>query len=508
MALKIIPSLSLSVEQQESLAQTSSKSKRRECFLACHQSLAGVEALHLAEAGGRVNLIGEHVDYPDLQFKGAGAAHLFSMGGSVQNSYLVSISTRSDDRFRIWHLDAGEGVEFSIDELREGEGLALSEREAALEMSQRSAPPWAFHALGTLMERDQKIAWTQGLDIVLTSNVPHGAGMSNSAANCVALSLTLQAHDPALGLEDQLSVVAFAREAENSKYVGGHCGWLDQLLIVCSEEGKLSRIDYAGNKVDHFESKISDEWQFAALNTNVPHVLAESDYGVRVKELELGITMLRKALSDESLGSPTLSLASYNTLLKIPGVDPITLPFGTDAGEALDEEQCQELWAKLLADDSCKTLPQHKKLNASQRLTILLRRMRHQKASSLIVTAAGEAASQGAAETFGALLTCEGKSLRMSGDFQITGDNGAQDALLDCGFKAAQLGGLQVYGRMLGGGGGGNVLFMANRQDEAKYQTWISQTQELYAEWAKRLEGEVKATLIEPKISAGAELVF
>jgi galactokinase len=147
-------------------------------------------------------------------------------------------------------------------------------------------------------------------------------------------------------------------------------------------------------------------------------------------------------------------------------------------------------------------------LSTKESLAVLLKRIRHQKTSSLIVVAAGEAAAKGDALKFGELLTKEGQSLRMSGDFQITGDNGAQDALLDFGFQEAKKLNLKVFGRMLGGGGGGNVLFMADRTDENTYKTWVSETQTHYAEWAKSLEGKVEATLIEPVMSDGAGLIY
>ena len=65
-----------------------------------------------------------------------------------------------------------------------------------------------------------------------------------------------------------------------------------QLLIVCSKANMLTKIDYADNGIQHFASKLPPSMQFVALNTNVPHVLAESDYSHRVKELTLDITFL------------------------------------------------------------------------------------------------------------------------------------------------------------------------------------------------------------------------
>ena len=97
------------------------------------------------------------------------------------------------------------------------------------------------------------------------------------------------------------------------------------------------------------------------------------------------------------------------------------------------------------------------------------------------------------------MASCAARSLRMSGDFMITGDNGAQDALLDSALAAgaalkirvhaprackcsprrhrpplptgAALK-IRVHGRMLGGGGGGNVLLFVDTSDAALRQRW------------------------------------
>jgi hypothetical protein len=61
---------------------------------------------------------------------------------------------------------------------------------------------------------------------------------------------------------------------------------------------------------------------------------------------------------------------------------------------------------------------------------------------------------------------------------------------------------------MLGGGGGGNVLFMVDRHDEARYQSWVRLTQTRYHHWSQEAHGPgIEATLIEPVISEGAHLV-
>ena len=107
------------------------------------------------------------------------------------------------------------------------------------------------------------------------------------------------------------------------------------------------------------------------------------------------------------------------------------------------------------------------------------------------------------------LFVCLGQSLRMSGDFMITGDNGAQDAMLDAALAEGKAASLQVHGRMLGGGGGGNVLLFADTSNEGKYKAWEAATVSKYNAWAERTyPGQgIKATIITPSLAAGARLL-
>lgn len=480
---------------------------------------------HVALAGGRVNLIGEHVDYPDVQFSGE-PVHLFSMGGAIQNSYLVAGAARTDGMVVLCHTLVGEVFTVALSELDALEARAEAERNGSVPMQQRSTPVWALHTLGAVALMIRARVPCTGLSLLLTSNVPHGAGMSNSAANCVALGLVFNAMFSQLELDSQIKLVTFARSAENSKFAGGHCGWLDQLLIVCSKAAMLTKIDYADNSVQHFESRLPAHVEFVALNTNVPHVLAESDYTHRVRELTLGITFLSKLLGANA-GGPNLTMGTINALLAtLDAAEPANAPIDVAqlqraslfTAAMAERERAEPLGAATLQriKKAVETdfvppadLPMHIGKTAAQSFAVIVRRLRHQKMSSLLVPLAGEAVARGDVDVFGRLLDLEGTSLRMSGDFMITGENGAQDALLDCALSAGAAQGLRVHGRMLGGGGGGNVLLLVDKSDAPKRQAWEQAVKAAYRAWADgKFPGKgIEATTIVPAISSGARLV-
>lgn len=473
----------------------------------------------MACAGGRVNLIGEHVDYPDVQFGGDDPVHLFSMGGAIQNNYVAAGSKRSDGRVCLVMLEARERMELALSDLEALEARAESDRQNALPESERVLPPWGGHSLGAVKEMVNRGVATTGLNLLLTSNVPFGAGMSNSAANCVSVGMVLNALHPELAIDQPMDLVTFARRSENSRFAGGQCGWLDQLLIVNSKADMLTKIDYADNGVEHFKSNLPEHMRFVAYNTNIPHVLAESDYGHRVKELTLGITFLSNLLGMKA-GGPNFRLATLNALIKSldPSIKPVVPPdilrsmdgVGDEHVCEFDEDKINEIVAAVEASFSVPAdLPMHKGKTARESFAIIMRRMRHQKMSSLLVPLAGAAAVQGNADLFGQLLDMEGQSLRMSGDFMITGDNGAQDTMLDCAFEAARSIGIQVHGRMLGGGGGGNVLLFADSSNDSRFEGWEAATIAMYNAWAERAyPGKgIRASVITPAISAGARII-
>lgn len=468
------------------------------------------EATVIAKAGGRVNLIGEHVDYPDIQFNYEDAAKLYSLGMAIQNNFVVAITPNTSGEISIVHLNAKENLTIKVSDLEAFENITHTERENSIEFSERTLPSWCHHTLGAIKICSDKVSF-KGAQVLLTSNVPHGAGVSNSAANCSALALVLNKCYE-LGLNSNFKLIEYSRNSENSVFAGGHCGWLDMSLIIHSKENVLTQICYADQSVEQFESKLPQEMAFVALNTNVPHVLAESDYVYRVAELEFILVELSKIFKKDVSGS-NLGYKQINDLIGIIDNNEVC-----DLSALLTENSNQLI--SLTKNDFNKFeeyfqtkfevphIENHSKLDKKTSFLTLLKRLRHQCQSALIVPAASKAVEEGNYKILGELVNLEGVSLRMSGDFQITGDNGAQDMLLDIGFEVSKELNLECYGRMLGGGGGGNVLFYVSKSNPEVYKNWIQLISEKYYDWScASFENAPKVSVIEPIISEGACLV-
>ncbi len=205
-----------------------------------------------AAAPGRVNLIGEHVDYH---------------GGCVLPMAINA-----------WTVIAAAP--------REGEGLTLySQRlaaEARIDPSARRAPSgaeWAGYAAGVVHRWQREGLEATGLDAAMVSSVPIGAGLSSSAAMSVATATLLeQVSGHRLGA---LRKAKWCREAE-AEFAGVACGLMDPLAVSAGVEGCALLLDCAAEKWRPV--RLPAEVAVIVGDTQVRHELGASEYGLRQRE--------------------------------------------------------------------------------------------------------------------------------------------------------------------------------------------------------------------------------
>jgi galactokinase len=172
----------------------------RELFL----RLTGRPADGLWSAPGRANLIGEHTDYNEG----------FVLPFAIDRRTVAAVGARDDDAIRIAStFDPSEGVAVTLGEL---------------EARRDDVPEWARYVLGVvwaLGHQGADLAAVPGVDIVIDSTVPTGAGLSSSAAIECAVAVAL--NDLwRLGL-DPRALARVGQRAEND-FVGAPTGILDQ----------------------------------------------------------------------------------------------------------------------------------------------------------------------------------------------------------------------------------------------------------------------------------------
>ncbi|MCA0307469.1 MAG: galactokinase [Actinobacteria bacterium] len=161
------------------------------------RTLTGTDPVGVWSGPGRINLIGEHTDYNDG----------FVLPFALPQAAFLAASPRTDGRWRLRSVDLDDTVELGPDELVPG------------------TPGWHSYLAGVVWALREAGHEVGGADLVLTSDVPLGAGLSSSAAiECAALTALADLNGLNIAPMDRAKL---ARVAENA-YVGAPTGLLDQ----------------------------------------------------------------------------------------------------------------------------------------------------------------------------------------------------------------------------------------------------------------------------------------
>jgi galactokinase len=190
---------------------------------------------------GRVNLLGEHVDYNDG----------LVLPAAIDRAVTIAAAPSGDNRVSLLALDLDESVIFDLDEL-----------EARQDINGVPLPTWARYPAGVAWALRQAGLAVSGLQAAYHSDVPIGAGLSSSAAVEVGFAVLWRA----LG-GWSLSPMALAQQCQQAEnlYVGMRCGLMDQFACACGVAGHALYFDVR-----------SLEWQPAPLPPGTAIVIADS----------------------------------------------------------------------------------------------------------------------------------------------------------------------------------------------------------------------------------------
>jgi galactokinase len=158
-----------------------------------------------ARAPGRINLIGEHVDYNDG----------FVLPAAIDLDVVVAASPRHDRRVRLIAADLDESASFNLD----------------VPGARRTT--WASYVQGVAVLTESVGVRLTGADLAIAGDVPRGAGLSSSAAFEVAIARALLAVC-GRNLPD-MEIVEICHRAER-EFAGVSCGVMDQFAAVFGRE--------------------------------------------------------------------------------------------------------------------------------------------------------------------------------------------------------------------------------------------------------------------------------
>ena len=232
----------------------------------------GYPATHTLQAPGRVNLIGEHTDYNDG----------FVLPCAIDYQTVISCATRTDRTVRVIAADYdGQQDEFSLD----------------APIVTHPSQQWSNYVRGVVKHLQKRDNTFGGADLVISGNVPQGAGLSSSASLEVAVGTVFQQlyHLPLDGTQIALN----GQEAEN-QFVGCNCGIMDQLISALGKKGSALLIDCRslGSKAVSMPEGVA----IVIINSNFKRTLVGSEYNTRREQCETGARFFQqKALRDVNI---------------------------------------------------------------------------------------------------------------------------------------------------------------------------------------------------------------
>lgn len=244
-----------------------------------HLSRFGSSPVVQSQSPGRVNLIGEHIDYS---------------GGIV-----LPLAIPQMARVAVSSPDHASGIRVHAIDLGESFGCDLRE------YASQPPPPghWSHYVLGPIAMILDMAPHLPALDISFSCAVPSGAGLSSSAAIEVA---ALQAVNMLLDLRlSPIEIAVRCQQAEH-RYAGVPCGLMDQAASALAEPGELLVFDCQSNSGSTIRG--IEGTSVVVLDSGVRHTLGDSAYSERRSAAQkafeqLGVTL--REISD-NCASPDL----------------------------------------------------------------------------------------------------------------------------------------------------------------------------------------------------------
>jgi len=273
------------------------------------------EAANAYFSPGRVNLIGEHIDYN---------------GGLVMpcaitfGTYMLT-APNEDGVFRLSSMNFNEYLE-----------IPLQTSYTKVEEY------WYNFPIGVINYFLNNGHQLKGLDILFYGNIPIGSGLSSSASIEVATAFAL--NDLFNCGYSKLDLVKLSKNVEN-KFIGVNSGIMDQFAVAFGEKDKALMLNCDTLDYEAVDSNLGDN-VLAIINTNKPRKLAESKYNERVQECHAALKALKQELDINNLCDiDTATFNQYRHLITNAVVDK-------RAQHVIEENDRVKLAAKALAGNN------------------------------------------------------------------------------------------------------------------------------------------------------------
>lgn len=228
-------------------------------------------------APGRVNLIGDHIDYNG----GTVLPVAISLG------IIAVIRKRDDQTIRLNSSDRATQI--------------IIDLEKEIQFDENAG--WGNYPMGVINRlKDSKLTLT-GADILFHSTLPIGAGLSSSACLEVLTGyslLKLSEHKV-----DKLALALLCQEVEN-QFIGVQCGIMDQFAVAMGKKGQAMFLNSSNLECEHIPLNTED-YKLLIINSNVARELTDSIYNFRRKQCQAALQVIQKSRPIKFLCEATFS---------------------------------------------------------------------------------------------------------------------------------------------------------------------------------------------------------
>ncbi|SMC18187.1 galactokinase [Clostridium acidisoli DSM 12555] len=235
------------------------------------QDIYGAKSEFCFFSPGRINLIGEHIDY--------NGGLVFPCALDFGTYALVSL--RDDNKLNF------TSTNFDLKVCNDLDNLAYNKED-----------DWANYPKGVIKIMQDKGYKTKGMNILISGNIPNGAGLSSSASLEVLTGVIINNLFNE-GKIDRVELVKIAQKAEN-EFVGVNCGIMDQFAVGLGKTNKAILLDCNSLNYKYADMKLLD-YSIVIMNTNKRRALNESKYNERRAECEEALKIIQKEKNVQNL---------------------------------------------------------------------------------------------------------------------------------------------------------------------------------------------------------------
>ena len=217
----------------------------------------------LAQAPGRLEVLGNHTDYNQG----------FVLSVAVDRKTQVSFKKVDGTSCQVCSPMMGDGIrEFDLTDVR----APLPNKD------------WTNYVRGVVVELQKRGHHITAFQALVTSDIPLSAGMSSSASLEMAMVTGL---DGLFDLKLTIKEMALIGQGCENNYIGANTGLMDQLTSLAGAKGQMVVSEYRDITVSH--TPLPEDLAFVVINSNVTHDLSQ-EYNERRQQCENAVSTIAK----------------------------------------------------------------------------------------------------------------------------------------------------------------------------------------------------------------------